>query len=178
MHPKGPNRSFDVLQRQGRPRSSNVAFTRPATASWTLREIRMPPAGASAFQPRGNVDAVAVEIVAIDDQVAQVQAHAEHKRSVCRLVAVGLGHGLLKLDGGAQRIDCAGELDQSPVAGQLDQTPSVFRQNRIEVFGTVLTQARQRPALVTPHQAGVADNVCSNDCRQFALLSRQRHSPG
>jgi bifunctional non-homologous end joining protein LigD len=26
----------------GRPKSSNVAFTRPATASRTLREIRMP----------------------------------------------------------------------------------------------------------------------------------------
>ena len=45
-------------------------------------------------------------------------------------------------------------------------------------FGTVLTQARQGPALVAPHQAGVADNVCSNDCRQFALLTRQRHLPG
>ena len=40
-------------------------------------------------------------------------------------------------------------------------------------FGT----SRQCPALVTPHQAGVADHVCGNDCRQFALLSRQRHSP-
>lgn len=29
------------------PKSSNVAFTRPATASRMLREIRMPPVGAS-----------------------------------------------------------------------------------------------------------------------------------
>ena len=106
-----------------------------------------------------------------------MEAQAEHKRGICMPVVVGLGYGLLKLDTGAQRINGAGELDQSSIAGQLDQTPSVFRQNRIEVFGTVLTQARQRPALVTPHQAGVADNVCSNDCRQFALLTRQRHSP-
>ena len=159
------------------PKSSNVAFTRPATASRTLREITDAACRSFPFQPRRYVHAVAIEIVTIDDQVAQVQAHTEHESSISRLVAVGLGHALLKLDSGAQRIDGAGELDQSPVAGQLDQTPSVFRHNRIEVFRAVLAQARQRPALVTPHQAGVADNVCSNDCRQFALLSRQRHSP-
>ena len=107
-----------------------------------------------------------------------MQAHTKHEGSVGRLVAVGFGHGLLELDSGAQRINGAGELDQRPVARQLDQPPAVFGQNGIEVFRAVLAQARQRPALVTPHQAGVADNVCSNDCRQFALLTRQRHSPG
>src|SRR5262245_47536568 len=80
----------------------------------------------------GDVHAIPVEVVTLDDQVAQVKAHTEHKRSICWLVAIGLGHGLLKLDGGAQRIDCAGELDQGAVAGQLDQTPSIFGQNGIE----------------------------------------------
>jgi len=38
---------------------------------------------------------------------------------------------------------------------------------------TAVTAADRVPpsALVTPHQAGVADNVSSNDCRQFALLA-------
>ena len=35
----------------------------------------------------------------------------------------------------------------------------------------MLTQARQHPALVAPHQAGVADNVGGQDRRQFALFS-------
>ena len=52
------------------------------------------------FEAGGDVDAIAVEVVTVDDQVAQVQAHSEHERSVCRLVAVGLGHGLLKFDCG------------------------------------------------------------------------------
>ena len=156
----------------------SVAFNRPGDGFVDVTRDHDAASRSFRFQPRGDVHAIAVKIVTIDDQVAQVQAHAEHKRSVGRLVAVGLGHGLLKLDSGAQRINGAGKLDQGAVAGQLDQPPSVFRQHRIEVFGTVLAQARQRPALVTPHQAGVADNVCSNDCRQFALLTRQRHSPG
>ena len=39
----------------------------------------------------------------------------------------------------------------------------------------MLAQARQCAALVAPHQAGVADNVCGHDRRQFALLLGQKN---
>ena len=39
------------------------------------------------------------------------------------------------------------------------------------------TKTRQRAALVAPHQAGVADNICSKDRRQFALLTGQWNFP-
>ena len=103
-----------------------------------------------AFQPRRHVDAVAIEVVAVDDQVSQVQAHAEHERGVRWLVAVGLGHGLLELDGGAQRIDRAGELDQGTIAGQLDQPTSVLRQNRIKALSTVLRRRANVPLSSRP----------------------------
>ena len=35
----------------------------------------------------------------------------------------------------------------------------------------------ERAALVAPHQAGVADNICSEDRRQFALLSGHGNFP-
>jgi hypothetical protein len=38
-------------------------------------------------------------------------------------------------------------------------------------------KARQRPALIAPHQAGVANNVCGQDRRQFALLTGQWNFP-
>ena len=41
------------------------------------------------------------------------------------LVPIGLGHGLLELDGGAQRIDGARKLDQGTIAGQLDQAAAM-----------------------------------------------------
>jgi hypothetical protein len=37
----------------------------------------------------------------------------------------------------------------------------------------MFAQARQRATFVAPHQAGVADNVCSEDRRQFSLLTGQ-----
>jgi hypothetical protein len=36
---------------------------------------------------------------------------------------------------------------------------------------TLMLAQPTRTTLVTPHQAGVADNIGSDDCRQFALLT-------
>jgi ubiquinone/menaquinone biosynthesis C-methylase UbiE len=41
----------------------------------------------------------------------------------------------------------------------------------------MLAQTRKRATLVAPHQAGVADNVRSEDRRQFALLTGHGVSP-
>src|ERR1044072_5995081 len=101
------------------PRSSKVAFNRPATASWTVREIRMPP-GSLCLKASSNVDTIAIQVVAVYDQIAQVQAHAEYKRSIGRLVSVDLGHGLLDLNGSTQRIPCARELDHGTLGGPGD----------------------------------------------------------
>ena len=51
---------------------------------------------------------------------------------------------LLKLDGGAKRIDGAGKLDQRSVARQLDQPPAVASQYGLQTLLTVFSQARQR----------------------------------
>jgi hypothetical protein len=80
-------------------------------------------------------------------------------------------------DSGAQRIDSAGKVEQSAIPGQLDQPTSVFGEYGIEVFGPVLAQARQRPALVATHKAGVADNVGGQSRRQFSLLTGHGNFP-
>ena len=41
----------------------------------------------------------------------------------------------------------------------------------IQAFDAVRAKVRQRSTLVAPHQAGIADNVGSQDRRQFALLT-------
>src|SRR5258708_672813 len=61
--------------------------------------------------------------------------------------------------------------------GEFNQTSAVAREWRLQSFLTMLLQTRQCPALVTPHKAGVADNVCGQDRRQFALLTGQGKSP-
>jgi len=41
----------------------------------------------------------------------------------------------------------------------------------------MLAQARQRPTLVSPHEAGVADSAGDQDRRQFALLTGHGNLP-
>jgi hypothetical protein len=115
----------------------------------------MPPPGASA----SSRAAIAVEIVAIHDQVAEVQADAKDDGGFRRLVPIGFSHCLLELDGRAKRIHGAAELDQSTVARQLDQPAAVTSQCRLQTLLPVASQARKRAALIPTHQAGIADHV-------------------
>src|SRR5437868_2885677 len=82
------------------------------------------------------------------DAVAQMNADAEHQAFVFRLVAVGVGDGLLDLDGSAQRIDRARDLDQRSVAGQLDQPAAIARERRLEPLLAIGLEPRQRAGLV------------------------------
>ena len=118
--------------RRGSPRSSNVAFSRPVDRFVHGARDHDPTRRRFRLQPRGDVHAIAVEIVAVDDQVAEVQADAEHDGGVLGLIPIGFGHRLLELDGGAKRIDGAGELDQRAVARQLDQPATMAREDRLQ----------------------------------------------
>jgi hypothetical protein len=101
---------FDVLESEFAQRVEFCSKAVPHRLAQCARDD-YPPWWRLLLKAGGDVHAISIKIVAVDDQVAQVQAHAEHKGSISRLVGVGLGHILLELDGGAQRVNCAGELD-------------------------------------------------------------------
>ena len=65
----------------------------------------------------------AIEVIAIDDQDAKMQAYTEDDGPVIRLAGVDVGHGRLELDGRAQGIYSAGKLRQCPVTRQLYHRP-------------------------------------------------------
>ena len=48
------------------------------------------------FEPRSDVHAIAVKIVAVDDQVIQVQPDPKYDPSVCGQIMVDLSYGLLE----------------------------------------------------------------------------------
>ena len=64
------------------------------------------------FEASGHVDAVAEDVVAIDDDVAEIDANAELDARIGRHVGVAFGHLALHVDGAAHGVDDAGELDQ------------------------------------------------------------------
>jgi hypothetical protein len=67
----------------------------------------------------GDVDAVAIEIVFLDDHIAEIDADAQFDAIVRRDTRVALGHRLLHLDRAAHRIDDAGKFGQQAVAGTM-----------------------------------------------------------
>jgi hypothetical protein len=86
------------------------------------------PAGiGERFDPGSDVDAVAIEVVALDDHVAEIDADAQLDTAVSPDAGVALGHRLLHCDRAADRIDDAGKLYQQPVTGGLDDPALVLR---------------------------------------------------
>jgi hypothetical protein len=91
------------------------------------------PAGiGQGFDPCCDVDAVTVEVVALDDHVAEIDADAPFDAVVRRDTSVPLGHPLLHFDRAAHRVDDAGKFDQDAVAGGLDDPAVVLGDLRIE----------------------------------------------
>jgi len=78
------------------------------------------------LQARSDVDAVAKDIIVIDDDVTDVNADAELDPVVLRHVGILPGHAALDFNRKARRIDGTGEFDEHAVAGRLDY-PSAMR---------------------------------------------------
>jgi hypothetical protein len=153
---------------------STSALPRFADPSQTPRKVSRQGGAAPSFgkatkpqsTPRSYVNAVTVEIVAIHDQVAEMQADPEHDGIVLGLVTIGLSHDLLELDGSSQCIDCTDKLDQGAVTRELDQPSTVARQCRLDVFSAMCLQSGQSSAFVSAHQTRVANDIRCQNGRQ------------
>src|SRR5262245_55527872 len=83
------------------------------------------------LKPGGDVDPIAEDVVALDDDVAEVDANAESNAAIFWNVD-GLGdHRCLHLDRAAHGIDHARELQQQAVAGGLDDAAAVTGDGRV-----------------------------------------------
>ena len=129
------------------------------------------------FQSRCNVHAVAVEIISLDDHVAKMKTDAEYDSLRVGPSRVDVVHGLLELDRRRQGVDGAGELYERAVADQLDQPAAIPRDRWVEAPLSMLAQSRQCSTLVAPHEAGVADDVGSENRHQFALVMDHGNFP-
>ena len=135
------------------------------------------PAGlGQPLQAGGDVDAVAENIVALDDDVAEVDADAVADADVLAPLRLPLGHRLLDPGGRGDRVDDAGELDQHPIARGLDDAAVVFGDCRVDHLVAVRPLARQGARLVRLHEPGVPDHVGRQHGRQPTFASRCAHA--
>jgi TolB-like protein len=87
-----------------------------------------------------RADAVAVEVVAVHDDVAEVHAHAELEVPVLGHADIALVHAALDLGRAAHGVHHAAEFDQEAVAHHLEDAPAMSGDGGIEQVAAMLAQ--------------------------------------
>jgi hypothetical protein len=123
------------------------------------------------FEARCNVDAVAHQIaVALLDHVPQVDANAKLDAALGRQPSVALDHAVLHVDGAADGVDDASELDEDAVAGTLDDAAMMQGDGWINQVAAQRPQPRQRSLLVGSGKPALASHIGRQNGREFAGL--------
>ena len=132
-----------------------------------LREIDAARFGQGG-EPGGDVDAVAEDVPALGDDVAEIDPDAHRDPPLVRQAAVLFGHPLAQRRGAAHRIDHAFELDQRDFAGLLEDLSAVSDAQRLDDFAQNRAQLGEALGFVAGKQSAVAGD---QDCRQTAPCS-------
>ena len=125
------------------------------------------------FPAGRDIDAVAEDVVAVDDDVAEVDPDPEPDPAVLRHAGFAVDHRPLHLGGTADGVDDARELDQHPVASVLYDASAMLLDFRIDELAEKCLEPLVRSFLVHPHQARVAGHVGGKDRSQ---TTDRRHS--
>ena len=115
-----------------------------------------------AFEPGGDVDAVAEDVVTLDEHIAEMDADAPLHAAVAGNCGIPLRRHLLQRQGAFDGADHRGELDQHTVAGRFEDPPVMLSDERIG-SDLMLTHRLHRARFVEPHQPAVADDVSRKD---------------
>ena len=119
----------------------------------------MPPGSAETLQPRRDVDPVAVDLLALDHHVAEVDADAKlHPALGGRLRILGLERGL-HIDRALDGIDHAGELGQDAIAGGVYEASVMLLDESSRLSCDERYRVRSVASSSLPHEAAVAEYV-------------------
>jgi hypothetical protein len=117
-----------------------------------------------AFQPRGDVDAVAEQIAVAFDHVADGDADAERHLPARRIGHVAGPQGLLDVDRAAHRVHRARKFREHGIAGGVEDAAVRLCDEIVDDFA-VRGEAPQRLLLVFRHQPRIPGNIgCENRC--------------
>ena len=95
----------------------------------------------------------------------------EFDAPVLRHAGIALDHTVLHLDGAADGVYHAAELDQSPIARTLYDAAVVHSDGRIDEVAAQGPQPRQGAIFVRTCEPAVADHVSGQDRNQLPVLA-------
>ena len=115
------------------------------------------------LEPRRDVDAVAQNVVSVDDDVAKVDANAVANAPILGNLILMLGYGPLHLDRALHGSNDTSKLHEQSIARGLDDAPFVPGNAGVDQLFAETLVARDRPFLVSLHEARVAHHVGGED---------------
>ena len=120
------------------------------------------------FQPRRDIDSIAEEIVALNHDVAHVNADAEPHLLSGRYSRILFGDGFLHRDGALHRIHCAREVSDETISRRVENS-ATMRGDQAIGDSPVLGQGPKRRDLISPHHAAVALHISGKDRGELAF---------
>ena len=138
---------------------------RDADAPWRCQPL----------EPGRHVDAIAVDVVAIDDHVAEVDPDPELDAVLRLEVRVVQGDALLHLDRALDGVNHARELDQRAVARELDRPAAALGDLGIDEVLAKRLEPGVRACLVLAHQPTVTDHIGGEDRGELAFELLRSH---
>src|SRR5262249_45218208 len=113
----------------------------------------------------GDGDRVAVNVVIVDDDAAEIDPYAPIDAGIRRVAGVALGYPALPFDRAAHRIDDAVEFGEQPVAGGVDDAAVVLGDRWVDQPGAYRFEAPHRAFLIGADQPRIARHIGREDRR-------------
>ena len=111
------------------------------------------------LQTRRHIHAVAENVTSIDDDVADIDAHAELDALLIWHPGIALGHPALDIKSAAHCVHYAAKLSQHPVSGVLDDPATVFGNLGIDKSAQMGLKLDVRALFVHTGQPAVASHI-------------------
>ena len=110
------------------------------------------------LEARSHVYPVAIDLLALDHHVAEIDADAKLHAAFGRVVHIFRLERGLHFDGAIHRLDHAGKLGQHAVAGRINEAAVMLGNSGVEQVEMGREGAQGR-LFVLAHEAAVAENV-------------------
>src|SRR5262245_64520461 len=128
------------------------------------------------FEPGCNVDTIAIEIAALDHDIAQIDTDAQNNASILRQARTCCCHTLLQLHGALHCIHRATELDEHAIAHNFENAAAMTGNYRLQHILASRLESGERASLVVAHQPTVPNDVGGQYCGKPALDKVFDHS--
>src|SRR6516165_3935989 len=131
------------------------------------------------LQPSRDIDGIAEKVVALNDDVADVDSNAEPHLLTGRSIRILFGYGLLHSDGTLHSIHGTGEIGDEAVARR-GEDPTAMRGDQGIDDGPVSVEGAKRADLILPHEAAVAFHIGGEDRGELSFDGwriQTRHLP-